>query len=752
MLRSIYTLFSFCCIAMSSNAVAATGSIGSNQPCTLANGVTSCTVTVNYTYSGTPVGCVWLVDAAPTLVSCETVLPASFSWAFATLSGSRFELRAHSNYPTNNASGYSSGTLLAQHVAFARNPTAVIRPSDLSGDGKSDLIFRNNSTGEINAWLMNGATVTANLGLVGAGNWSVSHTADFNGDGKADILFRNDDGTVSLWLMNGLSVIGSATLIGPDANWRATHVGDFNGDGKADILWQNTNGAVSLWLMNGITVTSGVGLLGPNPDWKVTHVADFNGDGKADVLWRNSNGAVSMWLMNGVTTASALGILGPDPDWRVTHTADLNGDGKADLLWRNTNGAVTAWLMNGTSTISAAGILNDPNWSITHVGDFNGDGKSDILWRNTNGAVTAWLMNGLGNIGGVGLLGADANWRVTHIGDYNGDGKADLVWGNTNGSITLWLMNGATVLDRPGILGAGPWVVMPSIATGGRGANKYFGYFNNTLSLQDPYVAEVAGHTNLNSETLFGDYPDRPQALIDLMLRSKAYGLTSMPTVDSLLFLNPLSRSATISPNAQRDWNRFASLLQANGLLSNIAAFFIIDEPNGLGIGPTLVNSGISVIKANPLTANIPTAVNFAPNNAPGGIAWYPGLLNADWVGFDQYGVDDIFYRTCSIPEGTTEVICGSSYYDSFAGAANLSRQKVFLFPQGATGGSYYGSNPRDNIDKFVEAAQNRPEIIAILGFVWWSNLGGNDWQGVRDSPEKLQWITAGRRLTGKPQ
>jgi FG-GAP-like repeat len=345
--------------------------------------------------------------------------------------------------------------------------TVMAAPSDLSGDGKSDLIFRNNSTGEINAWLMNGGTVTANLGLVGAGNWSVSHTADFNGDGKTDILFRKDDGTVSLWLMNGLSVIGSTTLLGADANWRVTHVGDFNGDGKADVLWQNTNGAVTLWLMDGITVISQVGLLGPDPGWKVTHVADFNGDGKADLLWQNTNGAVTIWLMNGTTTISAVGLLGANPDWRVTHTGDLNGDGKADLLWRNTNGAVTVWLMNGTSFISGTGILSDPNWSITHIGDFNGDGKSDILWRNTNGAVTAWLMDGASNIAGVGLLGADPNWRVTHIGDYNGDGKSDIVWRNGNdGSITMWLINGTAVIDRPGIFGPSPWVISPSSVVG----------------------------------------------------------------------------------------------------------------------------------------------------------------------------------------------------------------------------------------------------------------------------------------------
>jgi FG-GAP-like repeat len=344
---------------------------------------------------------------------------------------------------------------------------AMAAPSDFSGDGKSDLIFRNNSTGQINAWLMNGGTRTADAALVGAGNWSVSHTADFNGDGKADILFRNDDGSVTVWLMNGLNPIGQIGLIGADPNWRVTHVGDFNGDGKADLLWQNTNGAVTLWLMDGTTVISRIGLLGATAEWSVSHVADFNGDGKADLLWRNTNGAVTIWLMNGGSAISTAGILGATSVWRVSHTADLNGDGKADLLWRSTDGSVSAWLMNGTSQISNAALLGaNPDWSVSHTADFNGDGKTDLLWRNTNGAVTIWQMNGFTNIGAVGLLGADPNWRVTHIGDYNGDGRSDVVWRNAaDGSIAMWLINGAAVISQTTILGGSPWVVVPQTPT-----------------------------------------------------------------------------------------------------------------------------------------------------------------------------------------------------------------------------------------------------------------------------------------------
>jgi alpha-tubulin suppressor-like RCC1 family protein len=357
---------------------------------------------------------------------------------------------------------YTTNAITANCTVIATFNKILRVTVDLNADRKSDLIFRNASTGQISAWLMNGNAIAVAGGLVSPGSWDVSHTADFNADGKADILFRNSDGAVTLWLMNGLGINVAVGLIGPDPNWRVSHVADFNGDGKADILWRNINGAVTLWLMDGTTILSAGGLIGPDPDWSVSHVADFDGDGRADILWRNINGAATIWLMNGSTVTSATGIIGADPNWRVSHVADFDGDGNADLLWRNNNGAVTIWLMNGTSIRSATGLIGpDPNWSVSHVGDFNGDGKVDLLWRNNNGAVTTWLMNGASIISATGLIGADPNWRVSHLGDYNGDGMADLLWRNTNGSITMWLMNGATILSATGILGPSPWSVVP---------------------------------------------------------------------------------------------------------------------------------------------------------------------------------------------------------------------------------------------------------------------------------------------------
>src|SRR6185295_10455241 len=83
---------------------------------------------------------------------------------------------------------------------------------------------------------------------------SVHVNRDFNGDGTSDILFRNmTSGSVYEWqLLNGTIVIAQGSPGGATADWVIAGAGDFNGDGKSDILWRNTNsGSVSIWFLYG---------------------------------------------------------------------------------------------------------------------------------------------------------------------------------------------------------------------------------------------------------------------------------------------------------------------------------------------------------------------------------------------------------------------------------------------------------------------------------------------------------------------
>ena len=128
---------------------------------------------------------------------------------------------------------------------------------------------------------------------------------DFNGDGKSDILLTNSStGDRAMWLMNGTTIATNAFVSTVPLIWQISATGDFDGDGKADIFWTNTTtGDRSVWLMNGSTVVAG-GYLGSVPvAWAVSSTGDYDGDGKADILWTNaSTGERAIWLMNGVTT------------------------------------------------------------------------------------------------------------------------------------------------------------------------------------------------------------------------------------------------------------------------------------------------------------------------------------------------------------------------------------------------------------------------------------------------------------------
>jgi hypothetical protein len=96
---------------------------------------------------------------------------------------------------------------------------------------------------------------------------------DFNGDGKADILWRDQKtGQNAMWLMNGFTIVNSQYLpTVTDLNMQVVGVGDFNGDGKADILWrEQQTGQNAIWLMNGTTVVSGQFLpTEPDLSWDV---------------------------------------------------------------------------------------------------------------------------------------------------------------------------------------------------------------------------------------------------------------------------------------------------------------------------------------------------------------------------------------------------------------------------------------------------------------------------------------------------
>jgi hypothetical protein len=210
-------------------------------------------------------------------------------------------------------------TILNANTAGLGNvPTvwSVAGVGDSNGDGYADILWRNTTTGDLAIWEMNGTTIlnanTAGVGNVPT-NWSVVGVGDFNGDGKADILWRNNNnGNVAIWLMNGTTVTNAntATFGNMPLTWSVAGTGDFNGDGNSDILWRDGSGDLAIWEMSGTTIlnpnTTGVGNL--SNVWSVAETGDFDGDGKSDILWRDTSGDIAIWFMNGTAVSSGAGL------------------------------------------------------------------------------------------------------------------------------------------------------------------------------------------------------------------------------------------------------------------------------------------------------------------------------------------------------------------------------------------------------------------------------------------------------------
>jgi len=332
----------------------------------------------------------------------------------ATLAGFTFSLTDHTLSFTGASLTLESipvGRLVARAAAEGGVEISVDDSpahNDFNGDGRSDILWQD-GTGQLTNWLANAdGSFTANSTNAYANvstDWHIIGTGDFNGDGREDLLWRNDSGLLTNWLgtaNGGWSTNGAATVNVP-TDWSVVGVADFNGDGHADILWRNSTGQLTDWLgtANGsFSNNSANASQFVATNWHVIATGDFNGDGYQDILWRENGGQLTDWLggSNGGFTQNGSHFSEfVVNEWQVIATGDFNGDGITDLLWRDTTtGQLTDWLGTSTGgfTQNSASFSEHValNWQVVGIGDFNGDANDDILWRDSNsGQMTNWL-------------------------------------------------------------------------------------------------------------------------------------------------------------------------------------------------------------------------------------------------------------------------------------------------------------------------------------------------------------------------
>jgi len=242
-------------------------------------------------------------------------------------------------------------------------------------NGHADIVWEN-TDGQVYSWFVNGTTLAGGAYLSAAvidPNWLVVGTSDLTGDGKADLLWQHQlTGQVMISAMDGTTKLGDQMIaMAPNTPWHVVGTGDFNSDGKADIVWQNvSSGEMYIWFMtaaNGQAQYQGGGYvqdgngqpisIGPNSSWLIVGAADINSDGKSDIVWQNqADGSLAAWYMDGLIPM--LGVdLSPvrvaDIDWKVRAVGDYDGDGHPDLIWQDVStGDLWAWFLVGPDMMS----------------------------------------------------------------------------------------------------------------------------------------------------------------------------------------------------------------------------------------------------------------------------------------------------------------------------------------------------------------------------------------------------------------
>jgi len=237
---------------------------------------------------------------------------------------------------TNLVAGDTNG----MSDVFLRDRLAPATPfGDFTGDGWSDLIARQTSSGSLYLYRGNGTALATGV-RIGTG-WNsmnvITRFGDFNRDGHEDVITR-ERATGALWLYRGTGA-GFSSRLKIGSGWSGmreiTPVGDFTGDGYPDLLAvQATTGYLHLYPGRGTSLRA------------------------------------VRWIGAGWNAMSELVCVG-----------DVNRDGHVDLIARHDpTGAL--WLYRGTGTGLGSGVRVGTGWSgmrdLVGIGDFDRDGLTDL--------------------------------------------------------------------------------------------------------------------------------------------------------------------------------------------------------------------------------------------------------------------------------------------------------------------------------------------------------------------------------------